>query len=92
MSAAYSARAADQVLLALTSQRQPEPELAEWQGAGLVKPTWLKPVVVTITEGLLIRQLGTLQAEDYPGAIYALSLAIDSAVFLRARQLENGDE
>ncbi len=38
--------------------------LRQWQGAGLLKPSAVKPVIATLEQGLVIRQLGELDAED----------------------------
>jgi len=36
----------------------------DWQGAGLIKTSVLKPVFTTIEQGLVIRTMGTLAAAD----------------------------
>ena len=38
--------------------------VADWQAAGLVKASVLKPVVTTIEQALVIRVMGTLAAAD----------------------------
>ncbi len=38
--------------------------VADWQGAGLIKASVLKPVFTTIEQGLVIRAMGTLSAPD----------------------------
>ena len=38
--------------------------LRQWQGAGLLKPSAVKPVIATLEQGLVIRQLGELDTED----------------------------
>lgn len=55
--------------MAITSQvRQPlgfgEALVADWQAAGLIKPSVLKPVVTTIEQGLVVRTMGTLSSAD----------------------------
>jgi mRNA interferase MazF len=57
------------MLMAITSQLRPTPALGKvwlrhWQGAGLLKPSAVKPVIATLEQGLVIRQLGVLDAED----------------------------
>jgi mRNA interferase MazF len=57
------------VLMAVTSQLRPAPALgevwiSEWQQAGLLKPSAIKPVFATVEQRLAIRQLGTLQPAD----------------------------
>ena len=38
--------------------------LANWQAAGLIKPSAIKPVITTIEQALVIRRLGELASED----------------------------
>ena len=55
--------------MAITSQVRPAPTVGEvavmhWQAAGLLKPSVIKPLLTTIETSLVIRQLGTLHADD----------------------------
>jgi mRNA interferase MazF len=55
--------------MAVTSQFRPSPALGEvwlrdWQAAGLLKPSAVKPVFAMLEQALIIRQLGTLTAAD----------------------------
>ena len=55
--------------MAITSQFRPSPTLGEvwlrdWQTAGLLKPSAIKPVFATLEQALLIRQLGALATLD----------------------------
>ena len=67
-SAAYNAERPDLIVMAVTSQVQPENRfdtpLQDWQQAKLLKPSVVKPVIATIEQGLVIRRLGRLGAED----------------------------
>lgn len=38
--------------------------VADWQGAGLIKPSVLKPVFATIEQALVIRTMGPVAAAD----------------------------
>jgi mRNA interferase MazF len=38
--------------------------VGDWQGAGLVKVSVLKPVFTTIEQGLVLRVMGQLSAAD----------------------------
>ncbi len=65
-SLAYNTARPDVVVMAITSQIRSVPALGEvwvsqWQQAGLLKPSAIKPVFATIEQRLIIRQLGTLQ-------------------------------
>ena len=67
--------------MAITSQLRPTPALGEvwlrhWQGAGLLKPSAIKPVIATLEQGLVIRQLGELDAEDQSALRAALGQII----------------
>ena len=61
-STAYNLTRNDLVLMAITSQvRKPlksdEVEIFDWQKAGLLKPSVIKPVFTTIEKNLVIRKL-----------------------------------
>jgi mRNA interferase MazF len=65
----YNTSRRDIVIMAITSQvRTPlgfgEAMVGDWQGAGLVKASVLKPVFTTIEQGLVIRTMGKLSADD----------------------------
>jgi mRNA interferase MazF len=62
-STSYNNQRPDPILLAVTSQvRTPlsfgEALVADWQAAGLIKPSVFKPLVATIEQALVIRPLG----------------------------------
>ena len=66
---AYNCVKPDIVLMAITSQFRPSPTLGEvwlrdWQTAGLLKPSAIKPVFATLEQALIIRQLGSLTPLD----------------------------
>ena len=68
-SASYNASRRDIVIMAITSQvRTPlgfgEALLGDWQAAGLIKTSVLKPVFTTIEQGLVVRTMGQLNAAD----------------------------
>ena len=62
----FSTRYGDTVVLALTSCRQKNDllQLENWREAGLLKPTWIKPVLGTISLSVVDRLLGDLSAKD----------------------------
>jgi mRNA interferase MazF len=65
----YNRTKPDVVLMAITSQFRPSPALGEvwlqdWQPAGLIKPSAVKPVFATLEQPLVIRRLGALSARD----------------------------
>jgi len=74
----------DIVLLAITSVAQDSRLcLTRWQSAGLLKPSWIKPVVGTFESALVRKQLGTIAKQDVPSVINALRLAVNET-FLAA--------
>ena len=65
----YNALLPDIVLMAVTGQikkplRDGELEVIEWQKAGLLKTSAIKPIFTTIEKNLILRKLGTLESSD----------------------------
>lgn len=65
----YNADRRDLVIMAITSQvRVPlgfgESLVADWQIAGLIKPSVVKPVLTTIEQRLVVRIMGKFAAGD----------------------------
>jgi mRNA interferase MazF len=65
----YAATRSDVIVMAVTSQFRPTPALGEvwlqeWQSAGLLKPSVVKPVFATLELPLIIRRLGVLALAD----------------------------
>jgi mRNA interferase MazF len=55
--------------MAITSQLRPNPgspdlPIGNWQAAGLLKPSVVKPVFATLEQRLVLRQLGALAEAD----------------------------
>ena len=68
-SAAYHQARHDVLIMAVTSQLRPSGSFGEtmvqhWQAAGLLKPSAIKPVITTIEQSLVIRNLGRLNDAD----------------------------
>ena len=68
-SSRYNASRRDIVIMAITSQvRTPlgfgEAMVTDWQGAGLIKASVLKPVSASIEEGLVLHVIGKLSVVD----------------------------
>ena len=68
-SGAYHRAGPDLVIMAITSQVRVartvgELRLRQWQGAGLLKPSTVKPVITTIERALVLKRLGRLATED----------------------------
>jgi mRNA interferase MazF len=66
---AYNQTRPDLVVMAVTSQLRPVAALGEvwlhdWQNAGLLKPSAVKPIIATLEQGLVIQKLGALTSED----------------------------
>jgi mRNA interferase MazF len=62
---------ADLLLMAITGQlatRRPgDLEVREWQRAGLLKPSLVKPIVATLEQGLVLKRLGRFSEPDRDG-------------------------
>ncbi len=68
-SSGYHANRRDLIIMAITSQVRTPPGfgealVADWQAAGLIKPSVMKPVFATIEQGLVVRTMGTLSTSD----------------------------
>lgn len=68
-SAGYNSARLDLIVIAVTSQIKAaagvgEVTVTEWQKAGLLKASVIKPVVTTIEKGLVLKKLGQLEATD----------------------------
>jgi mRNA interferase MazF len=74
----FSARHGDVIVVALTSVDQGAGHLAldDWEDAGLVKPTWIKPLVATLESGLIETRAGALSSRDCRKVGGALRAAI----------------
>jgi len=73
----------DVVLMAITSQLRPSPAFGEvwvhdWQSAGLLKPSAIKPVLATFEQSIVIRQLGTLSDADQSALLNVLKAIFGS--------------
>ena len=67
--AGYNSSRRDIVIMAITSQvRTPlgygEAKVDDWQIAGLIKASVLKPIFTTIEQGLVVRVMGHLSVAD----------------------------
>ncbi len=77
----YNLERPDLILMAITSQLRPTPTVGEvavvqWQAAGLLRPSVIKPLITTIEATLVIRQLGALVADDQKSLRQALAAVI----------------
>ena len=68
-SSSYHRTKQDLLIMAVTSQSRPasaagELRVKDWQGAGLIKPSTVKPVITTIERTLVLKRLGRLKDDD----------------------------
>jgi mRNA interferase MazF len=66
---AYHTSRPDLLIMAITSQAHTAADFAtctlvDWQAAGLLKPSFAKPVVSTIEQSLVIHRMGVLSLRD----------------------------
>ena len=62
----YNERYGDVIIVPLTSvdQKDESLRLSYWKESGLIKSTWIKPLVATVTNSLIERELGHLHQDD----------------------------
>lgn len=77
-SAAYHRARPDLLIMAVTSQQPStlsvgEVQVQDWRGAGLLKPSVLKPVLTTIDPTLVFKRLGQLTPSDQTALRQALA-------------------
>jgi len=61
----YSARYGDWVVLALTSSAYEDDfALEDWQKAGLIRPSGVKPLIATLAPDVFDKRLGALSERD----------------------------
>lgn len=72
----YNTERPDLIIMAVTSQIRAENSfdclVSDWQAAGLLKPSTVKPVIATIERGLVIKRLGRLIEVDQRAVSAAL--------------------
>lgn len=76
-SASYNATSQDLVILAVTSKTDKasgigECRVQDWQRAGLLKPSAIKPAISTIDRTLIYRKMGALSSPDLSAMDQAL--------------------
>ncbi len=76
----YSEMFDDLVLMPMTSRIEKDPTLAlsHWQSAGLLKPTWVKPILGTLATRLIEKRLGKLAEPDKKCVKAALMILLNS--------------
>ena len=85
----YAIERPDVVLLAVSSQRQPAPVeigvrwgkvvIANWQAAGLIKPSVIMPIVATFEQRVVIKRLGVLTPVDANALVSAFARILGPA-------------
>jgi len=65
----YNSGRPDLIIMAITSRlhqvdKLGEKLVADWRGAGLIKPSVFKPILATIENTLVLKQLGSFQSDD----------------------------
>jgi mRNA interferase MazF len=77
----YNRERPDLIIMAVTSQARPgdsigDVQVNDWQAAGLIKPSAIKPVITTVEQSLIIRRLGRLEESDQVNLRKAISAVI----------------
>jgi len=70
-SSLYNEKTNDLVIIAVTSKVEKNTDvgeclIADWQSAGLLKSSAVKPAISTIEQVLVLKKLGSLSANDIP--------------------------
>lgn len=75
----YSELFDDLILMPLTSRSVEDDSLAlsHWQASGLLKPTWVKPILGTLSTRLIEKRLGSLAESDNQCVIVALHTVLN---------------
>ena len=64
----YHSEHSDVIVMAITGAQSVgcsgEASIKDWQTAGLIKPSIIKPIITTLESSLVIRKLGQLGSED----------------------------
>lgn len=64
----YNSERPDVIVMAATSQARPannfDIPVTDWQTAGLIKASVVKPVIATVEKALVIKRLGRLSEKD----------------------------
>jgi len=68
-SRAYNRQRPDIILMAVTSQMQSanyfgDMTISQWQQAGLLKASVIKPIFTTVEKGLVLKKLGSISDND----------------------------
>ena len=80
-SAAYQRARPDLLIMAITSQQLStlsvgEVQIQDWRGAGLLKPSVLKPILTTIDPTLVLKKLGQLTPTDQAALRQTLNIIL----------------
>jgi mRNA interferase MazF len=80
-SIAYNTERPDLIIIAVTSQIKPTSAIGEvvirdWQSAGLLKPSAIKPVITTIEKELIVKHMGRLEDKDLQGLVGCLKVVL----------------
>jgi mRNA interferase MazF len=67
--------------MAITSRIKPSPSFGEttvdqWETAGLIKPSVIKPIFATVEKGIVISKLGRLADQDQQNLRKSISIIL----------------
>jgi mRNA interferase MazF len=79
----YAEARPDVIIMAITSKNNSstaygEHYIEDWEGAGLLKPSTIKPVVATIEQSLILQRMGRLGSNDVAALRGVLLKILDS--------------
>jgi mRNA interferase MazF len=78
----YNQKSPDVMIASVTSQLKAPPHpgdhlIADWKGAGLLKPSLAQTKIATIEQGMIRRRLGHLGKDDWAAVEQGLRTALD---------------
>ncbi len=79
----YHERNGDIIFVPITSKQQPEGEdlkLENWEASGLLKPSWFKPLLATISAVFALQRLGQVTGNDRKRLRRTISTMLDDSV------------
>lgn len=76
----YAAEYGDYVFVPVTSIKQADEKSAitYWKEAGLLKPSWFKPLLFTLSESTVVKKIGKLHEKDIPSVNNMIQSIIDA--------------
>ena len=79
----YEQRFGDVVFVPITSKASADSDdlqITEWDSSGLLKPSWVKPLIATISSAYIVQRIGCVAPTDLARVRHAMGLLIDDVL------------